>query len=129
MGYRITKRGAVTIPSEIRKRRGFEKGSKVAFLETDEGVLIVPVIPLEDLCGVDKDREVVVHRMIRELHAEHRRDASGQGHTRGDGSCDRGTRGCRNEDAQDALGDTARRRPGEDLRARHLCRVSSFIGH
>ena len=78
MGYRITKRGTVTIPSEIRKRHGFEKGSKVGFVETDEGVLIVPVIPLEELCGVDKDREDVVLWMIRELQAEHRKEASNE---------------------------------------------------
>jgi len=76
MGYTIMEKGAVTIPSEIRRRHGVETGSRVEFVETDEGVLIVPVVPLAELRGVDRDREEVVYRMIRELQAEHRREAS-----------------------------------------------------
>ncbi len=78
LGYTITEKGTVTIPSDIRRRHGFDKGSQVEFVETDEGVLIVPVVPLEELRGVDSDRKDVVYRMIRELHAEHRREASGE---------------------------------------------------
>jgi AbrB family looped-hinge helix DNA binding protein len=78
MGYTITEKGTVTIPSEIRKRHSLLKGTQVDFIETDEGVLIVPVVPLEDLLGVDKDREEVIFQMIRELQAEHRREASGE---------------------------------------------------
>ena len=75
----VTGKGTVTIPKEIRERLHLKKGSRVEFVEADEGVLIVPVVPLEDLRGVDRDREEVVYRMIRELQAEHRREASGEG--------------------------------------------------
>jgi AbrB family looped-hinge helix DNA binding protein len=35
-------KGQVTIPAEIRKKLGLKKGDLVAFVETEEGVLISP---------------------------------------------------------------------------------------
>jgi len=76
LSYTITEKGTVTIPSEIRKRYSLKKGSRVEFVETDEGVLIVPVIPLEDLFGADKDQKEIVYKMIRALQEERRGEAS-----------------------------------------------------
>lgn len=39
---RLQKRGQVTIPIEIRQRLGLEEGDMVAFVETDEGIVISP---------------------------------------------------------------------------------------
>lgn len=39
---RLQKRGQITIPIEIRHRLGLEEGDMVAFLETEEGVVISP---------------------------------------------------------------------------------------
>ena len=38
----VQERGQITIPAEIRKTLGLEKGELVAFVETDQGVLITP---------------------------------------------------------------------------------------
>ena len=38
----VQEKGQVTIPAEIRKKLGLEKGDLVAFVETDQGVLISP---------------------------------------------------------------------------------------
>jgi AbrB family looped-hinge helix DNA binding protein len=38
----VQERGQVTIPAEIRKKLGLKKGDLVAFVETEEGVLITP---------------------------------------------------------------------------------------
>ncbi|MEM2480330.1 MAG: AbrB/MazE/SpoVT family DNA-binding domain-containing protein, partial [Candidatus Bathyarchaeia archaeon] len=51
--YTITEKGTVTIPAEIRRKYNLRKGSRVEFVETDEGILIIPVVPLEELYGVD----------------------------------------------------------------------------
>lgn len=40
---RVQERGQVTIPLEIRQRLNLKKGDMVTFVETDEGVMIVPV--------------------------------------------------------------------------------------
>lgn len=37
---RVQKKGQVTIPIEIRDRLGIQEGDFIAFVETDEGVLI-----------------------------------------------------------------------------------------
>jgi AbrB family looped-hinge helix DNA binding protein len=47
----VQEKGQVTIPAEIRSRLGLKKGDLVAFIETNQGVLISPqeVIPAADL--------------------------------------------------------------------------------
>jgi len=79
MSYTITEKGTVTIPAEVRKKYGLKKGSRVKFVETDGGILLVPVIPLEELFGVDKNVKKTVHQMIKELQEERRREASEEG--------------------------------------------------
>jgi AbrB family looped-hinge helix DNA binding protein len=66
----ITGKGTVTIPAEIRRKYGLKKGSRVKFIETDGGILLVPIIPLEDLFGVDREAKETVYQMIRELQEE-----------------------------------------------------------
>ncbi len=39
---RVQNKGQVTIPTEIRKKLGLKKGDLVAFVETEDGVLISP---------------------------------------------------------------------------------------
>jgi antitoxin PrlF len=36
----VQEKGQVTIPAEIRKKLGLKKGDLVAFVETDQGVLL-----------------------------------------------------------------------------------------
>jgi antitoxin PrlF len=38
----VQKRGQVTIPIEFRRKLGMEEGDVVAFIETEEGILISP---------------------------------------------------------------------------------------
>lgn len=38
----VQEKGQVTIPAEIRSKLGLKKGDLVAFVETDQGVLISP---------------------------------------------------------------------------------------
>ncbi len=72
----ITEKGTVTIPVEIRKKHNLKKGSKVKFIETEKGALILPVLSLADLRGIDKGRKEIVYKMIRELQTERRQEAS-----------------------------------------------------
>ena len=52
----VQEKGQVTIPAELRKKLGLKKGDLVAFIETDDGVLISP-------------REVVAATALEELGA------------------------------------------------------------
>lgn len=76
MIHTVTEKGTVTIPAEIRKRHNLKKGSKVKFIDTEKGALIVPVVSLSDLRGIDKDRKEIVYKMIKELQSERRQEAS-----------------------------------------------------
>ena len=70
MSYTITEKGTVSIPSRIRKKYDLQKGAKVEFIDTGDGILMVPIIPIEDLFGVDKSRKELVYKMVREIHGE-----------------------------------------------------------
>ena len=39
---RVQDNGQVTIPSEVRKKLGLKKGDLVAFVETEQGIMIAP---------------------------------------------------------------------------------------
>ena len=78
LSYTITEKGTVTIPAEIRRKYRLKRGSRVKFIETDGGVLLVPAIRLEDLFGADKARKETAYQMIRELQEERRKEASAE---------------------------------------------------
>ncbi len=71
-----TKKGTITIPAEVRRKYGLRKDSEVEFADTGQGVLLVPVVPFDDLYGVDRARKKLIHRMIREIHEERRHEKS-----------------------------------------------------
>ena len=47
----VQEKGQVTIPTEMRKRYGLNKGARVSFVETEKGILISPqeVVALDAL--------------------------------------------------------------------------------
>ena len=49
----VTRKGQVTIPVEHRKKFGIREGMRVAVTDTGDGILIKPIIPLQDLAGID----------------------------------------------------------------------------
>lgn len=72
----VTSKSMINIPASIRKKYGIKEGDKVAFVETNQGLTLVRVPPLNELFGsgrVHKDRLI---RAIRELESEHRREAA-----------------------------------------------------
>ena len=65
----------VTIPAKIRSKYSFKQGSKVGFVETEGGVLLIPVRSLRELRGTLKSHEKVMRQAIIELEREHREEA------------------------------------------------------
>ncbi len=55
MGYTstVTEKGTITIPAKIRRKHQIKKGYKVEFIETEKGILIIPIPNLEDLFGIN----------------------------------------------------------------------------
>lgn len=68
--HTVTRLGTVTIPIPIRRKYGISKGSKVRFVETDEGIQLVPLVSIKNLFGADKEKEDVIHSMVRDILSE-----------------------------------------------------------
>jgi antitoxin PrlF len=71
---RVQSKGQVTIPTAIRKRLGLKKGDLVAFVETEDGVLLSPreVIvtkALEKIGEALKDKGITLDQLMEDGHA------------------------------------------------------------
>ncbi len=67
--YSIQENGQVTLPSEWREKYGLKKGDAVAFVETDQGLLVLPkqavvLDALEDIGDALKERGVTLDELI-----------------------------------------------------------------
>jgi AbrB family looped-hinge helix DNA binding protein len=71
----VTSKSMITIPGRVRAKYGFKEGSKIEFVETEGGVLLIPVRSLRELRGSLKPHEKVMRQAIRELEREHREEA------------------------------------------------------
>ena len=75
---RVQQRGQVTIPIELRRKLGIEEGGVVAFIETENGILISPqeVLAMDALDRVGKvlkERGISLEELIesgREIRGE-----------------------------------------------------------
>jgi AbrB family looped-hinge helix DNA binding protein len=71
----VTSKSMVTIPSRIRRKYGLRQGSKVEFVEVEEGIFLVPLKTLGELRGAaGKDAKLLIEA-VRELENEHRAEA------------------------------------------------------
>lgn len=66
---RVQQRGQVTIPIELRRKLGIEEGGVVAFIETENGVLISPreVLAMDALDQIGKalkDQDISLEELI-----------------------------------------------------------------
>lgn len=75
----ITSKKMVTIPAKIMKRYGLHQGRRVRFVETDGGILMVPVLSLTELNGVAGKHAKALLEGVSELQREHRAEAARDG--------------------------------------------------
>lgn len=69
----VTRKGQVTIPASKRKKYGIREGMRVLVRESSDGILIKPIIPIEDLAGIDAGK-VTLDQMKRKLDDIRSRD-------------------------------------------------------
>ena len=89
---RVQQRGQVTIPIELRRKLGIKEGGVVAFIETEDGILISPreVLAMDALDRVGevlKERGISLEELIesgREIRGEMVKDDYGLKAERGD---------------------------------------------
>jgi len=58
----------------MRKYR-IKEGMRVKFIESETGILMIPIPKLEDLRGMDRQHAALIIEGIRELEVEHREEA------------------------------------------------------
>ena len=71
----VTSKSMVTIPSKVRRKYDLRQGSKVEFVEIEEGLFLVPVKTLRGLRGAGREKSNLLIEAVRELEAEHREEA------------------------------------------------------
>jgi len=69
----VTRKGQVTIPASKRKKYGIREGMRVLVKESSDGILIKPIIPIEDLAGIDAGK-VTLEQMRKKLDDIRSRD-------------------------------------------------------
>lgn len=69
---KITKNGMINFPAEYRKKLNLQPGDEVGFLETPEGLIIIPV---RDILSLSDPTELqIAKEIISELHEERNKD-------------------------------------------------------
>jgi len=74
MSYTVTCKGTITIPAEVRRKYRIKEGTKIEFIETDQGVLLIPVPQLDELFGIDADHSDLILEMVRNLRKERKEE-------------------------------------------------------
>ena len=76
---KITKNWMINFPSKFRKKLNLQPGDEVGFLETPEGLIVVPV---RDILTLTNPRELhIAKEIISEVHIERQQDRN---HSEGD---------------------------------------------
>jgi bifunctional DNA-binding transcriptional regulator/antitoxin component of YhaV-PrlF toxin-antitoxin module len=65
--HTVTRLGTVSIPIPLRRKYSITKGSKIRFVDTADGIRLIPLVSLKSLFGMDMEKANLVHEMIREI--------------------------------------------------------------
>jgi AbrB family looped-hinge helix DNA binding protein len=71
----VTSKSMINIPAKIRRKYGIKEGTRVVFVEEEGQLILIPVPPIGELFGVDREHKDELLQAIREMEEEHRREA------------------------------------------------------
>lgn len=66
----LTSSGMITLPAKIRQRYDLQPGDKVVIVDSPEGLLLIPIIPLEKL--QNPAEKAIAAKICRDLALERR---------------------------------------------------------
>lgn len=72
----VTSKSMINIPASIRRKYGIKEGDKVAFMETENGLVLARIPPLKEIYGSGRQHHETLVRAVKELEEEHRSEAS-----------------------------------------------------
>ena len=65
---RVTRKGQITTPAELRRKHGIREGTRMEVLDSERGLMLIPIPRMEDLAGVDAGKysyEEMVEKLDR----------------------------------------------------------------
>jgi len=71
----LSKKGLMTIPSELRRKYGLKEGDKIRIIDRGGILLMVPLTDIKFLYGLGAEHKEKLLEAARELEAEHDEEA------------------------------------------------------
>lgn len=65
--HTVTRLGTITIPIPIRRKYGITTGSRLKFVDTEEGIKLIPMITIKNMFGIDKGNEVIIKGLLDDV--------------------------------------------------------------
>ncbi|MEM2759710.1 MAG: AbrB/MazE/SpoVT family DNA-binding domain-containing protein [Nitrososphaerales archaeon] len=65
--HTVTRLGTVSIPIPLRRKYNIAKGSKIRFVDTNNGIQLIPLISLKNLFGAERDKANTINSIAREI--------------------------------------------------------------
>jgi AbrB family looped-hinge helix DNA binding protein len=65
--HTVTRLGTVSIPIPMRRKYNITKGSKVKFVDIDDGIQLIPLVSLKSFFGSEREKAHSVQVAIREI--------------------------------------------------------------
>ena len=69
---KLTSGGMITIPAVFREKYELKPGDSIAVIESPDGLLLIPVVPLDKL--QDSSEVPIAREICNDLIEEHRRE-------------------------------------------------------
>ncbi len=72
MGIKVSSKGQIVIPADVREKYGIETGTELE-IEEEEGIIkLIPPVRLTDLCGSWKLEKAEIDKEIEEMRRDTR---------------------------------------------------------
>ncbi len=65
--HTVTKLGTISIPIPLRRKYGITKGSKIKFVDSSEGIRLIPLVSLRNMFGIDRGNATIIRRILYEI--------------------------------------------------------------
>ncbi len=65
--HTVTKLGTVSIPIPLRRKYGITKGSKIKFVDSSDGIRLIPLVSLHHMFGIDKGNAALIRKILHDI--------------------------------------------------------------
>ena len=68
----VTSKMMITIPAKFAKKYNIKKSTKVEIIDTGKGLLLIPIVPFDDLFGIDSKE--TTEKIVKGIHESRRKE-------------------------------------------------------